>query len=333
MRRARLPVLVALSLLVAACGPPDPPLDVGVRDYQTDVALSDEASSASEDPLAAALSLLGLPPPPYADEDAATPSPCEEPAADAPSDSVPGAVDAPPAPAAYASNHQRDGTGDATGVTEAAGEHTVKRVEATPDGFAFQVVAEHRGSTARSRYEVRDDGLYLTNVESHASDDSRASFDPVPDLKVLALPAEVDESWQARGADPHTGREVSFTGEVVGAVHVDVCGAAVPAWDVRLTEGTIRGQPADGEAQAGDDGGAGDAATVRFEASLAVAAQHGGLPVRSGITASPVDGDATETSDDATETSGDATQASATVAEEPEPAVSPDADPQPGEAE
>lgn len=306
MRRLLLFALVGSMLSATACGPPEPPLDVGVREYQTDVTLHDAEDPSLDDPLVALLPLFALAPPPYTDEPDAivsTPGTCRELGADRSSGEVPDTVTEPPAESTYVYGVQ-DGAAPEAAGSSAAAELTIRGIEPTAETFAYQIVAEQAGSVTRNRYERRDEGLFLTHAETHASDGSRDAFNPVPALQLLPFPTEPGRQWQARGVDPHTGRTVTFDGEVVGRVAVDACGVAIDAWEVRLTSGSIgagsavRGQGGDsGSAQADpaadEEPDADTGWHMAFEARMAFAPQHGGLLVRSELNAGAAEGQAT----------------------------------------
>lgn len=283
MRAALTGAVAALALSAAACSPPDAPLDVGVREYQRDVALAAADGRPDRDAVATARALFAGVPPADADEDGATPtpSPCDEPAGAAEAGEVPGTVAHPPAVATYTYQPPPRADHDPAGVAR----HTVGGIEDTAAGFAFHVAIERSATVTRTRYERRDDGLYLTHTET-AADDERAAFNPLPALKLLALPAEPGQRWQARATDPHTGRTVAFTGEITEAVAVEVCGATVDGWAVQLSEGAVGHAPAEDEPESG-----GGEPEATFEGRLVVASGHGGLIVRTELAVRPADGE------------------------------------------
>lgn len=310
MRAALTGAVAALALAAAACAPPDEPLDVGVREYQRDVALA-AADGQPDRNAAATVQALFAGAPPADNDDAATPTPppCDEPAGAAEAGEIPDTVAHPPAAATYTYQPPPRADADPTG----AARHTVGGIEDTAAGFAFQVTIERDATVTRTRYERRDDGLYLTHTETAAADD-RAAFNPLPALRLLALPAEPGQQWQARATDPHTGRIVAFTGEITGAVAVEVCGATVDGWAVQLSDGALGHEPADDEPESGDG-----EPEATFDGRLVVAPGHGGLIVRTELTVRPADGEPI-TIDTA-------------VTGEPEPAAPADAPPSPEEPE
>lgn len=285
MRAALTVAVAALALAAAACAPPEEPLDVGVREYQRDVALAAADGQPDRDAAATVQALFAGAPPADADNDAATPTPppCDEPAGAAEAGDIPDTVAHPPAGATYTYQPRPQADADPTG----AARHTVGGIEDTAAGFAFHVAIERGAIVTRTRYERRDDGLYLTHTET-AADDDRVAFNPLPALKLLALPAESGQQWQARATDPHTGRTVAFTGETTEAVTVEVCGATVDGWAVQLSDGAVGHEPADAAEEAA---AAGEQPEATFDGRLVVAPDHGGLIVRTELTVRPADGE------------------------------------------
>lgn len=272
-RRPRSAMLLAsLAVAVSACGP-DIPIEVGVKDYSTDIVYgSQRQPTAPPPPIAAANPVPGFPgfiapPPPAALSTPLPQPPPPPPAAECPADDpfafpaepAPGPVTEPPMPGVY--TFRQEGTvavGDQTPqVLPTESLRQVRDVILEPTGdITYDVAIESLGETTTTSYAVRQttgdpslDGVFLTRVVTRRADGTVDEFAPVSGVRLIALPAGPGATWNDVATDPLRATSMVVQGAVVDKGRINACGTVLDAWTVEVT-GRLLGPGKDLEVKA-----------------------------------------------------------------------------------
>lgn len=268
--RLRPQMLLAFVLAASACAGPRVPLDVGVKEFPTDIILGSQTVDAPPEIVAVLQAPIPVPvPPPVAQrgvvspDPTPTPEPC--PAADPlgnPKRELRGVRTLPPKAAGY----EFGLTGKVkAGATELPLPPVLSRkianVAKEPSGiFTFDV----DGGFFTTTYRVvpqgagGEAGVFMTKQTFKTT--PPRTFTPTPSIKLLPFPVENGASWDVVGTDVSTQTSwiIHGTVGVFGpdpndpegpqilnpTIRVDACGEWLEGWAVRITgpnnEGSAR---------------------------------------------------------------------------------------------
>lgn len=295
MRSRPLHLFALIALLMTSCGGPRTPLEVGVREFPTDVLFGRRETPP--------------PPPPASNPNPGFPvlvSPPTPPVSRLPSPPSPPPPSCPEAHP-FTAPRQVAGTSSDKAPTEATypfrnegfservqGERTttenyppqssrrIDQVQTRSNGsFTYRVVDDLGGVATHTRFEVVPQspladqaGVFITQIVTGSD-----SFTPQPKLKILQFPAENGFQWDAVGTDPLRQTTMSFHGRIgqevpdgpdedeepdlVPKIRVDACGEVLDAWYVDISGGQVIGPRTN----------------LTFKSFYAIATQFGGLTV------------------------------------------------------
>jgi hypothetical protein len=283
MRRLAV-VALGLAMTASACGGPQRPFELGVKEIPSDLLLGRQTKPPL--PLPAQLPPMTFffsdvagptPPPPELPPPLPEPTPVPDPCPEAnPLDPVrlETQIDAPrpPTPATYAYRTSGTVIGNSLRTLGPTSTHDVANiVPLAPGEFTFDVGVQEGDRRTVTTYHVVPrtslvvpPGLYIARVDSG----DIVPFQPKPELMLLPFPALPGAAYNAAGTDGLT--TVRYDGRVVDTERIDACGTNIDAIHVEITNGVATtGRAQDGEQR-----------TETFSASYAVATQYGGLPVR-----------------------------------------------------
>jgi hypothetical protein len=294
IRRTRRPfgpavpiLLAAAVLLLGACGGPERPFELGLKEVPSDLLLGRQTQPTTPLPaqLPPAMFLVGdlaglLPPaarpapPPPLPEPPPPPAPCPE------SDPLAAAkvettvdIAAPPVPSTYTfrtSGTLLDPLGPrplpATATREVGAAQYV-----APAEFVFPVTVDQGGRRTTTTYHVVPrtslvvpPGLYISGVDSGEA----VPFQPKPELLLLPFPALPGTTFNTAGSDGAT--TVQYDGRVEETERINACGVPVDGIRVALTNGrATSGRVEEGSRLA-----------EVFNATYTIATQYGGISIR-----------------------------------------------------
>lgn len=319
--------LAVLALLAGACAGPVEPLAVGHHLHRSDIVLGalPVVQGAPEPPVALPPTSLPVrrviirvgppaspvapPPPPMPTIPPAPPvacpaaSPIASPVLVAPND-----VLTAPAPGTYTfrneGRYEVSGASAGKGTVEGEGTRTISNVQRVDaDTYRYDVEATLEDTTTTTTYLVTpgaEDGILIDKVVTRsgvegADDYEESTFDPTPDLRILAFPVETGTVWSATGVDPATGQAMTYDarvvvkdradacGDLVDTIVVEVDGSFLPCDDLPPEAEEVVGGLLEPEPAACDVGGrlvepaSGSSST--FHARYEFATQYGGLVV------------------------------------------------------
>lgn len=272
---------VVLLLLAVSCSGPRTPLDVGIKEINTDVVIGPIPPRVVAAPPAAPPRPVGFPPfvqPPVNPEPPPSSPPVSCPRANALAPvrhAVTTEASVPPAVASYRFLNQGTWTvGERTGAFPATSTRNVSNIvnAAEGGGFTFEVAIPDpaSGLTTTTTYHVYPSqpqpidptpGIYIDAVVSERGGTVEQTFTPVPPLLLMQFPAAIDVTWSSRGVDPQTQTVMQFDARIARQGVVDACGTKLAAWVVDVTNGSITSPTTQ----------------VTFSATLHIAPQYGGL--------------------------------------------------------
>lgn len=301
-----------MALAAAACAGPTPPLEVGIKEYPTDVVLGALKRAATPAPMPPVA--LNVPPsffgPRLPVEDGVTTTtrvtrpapPCAE---DDPLVPVKAMAEVratvPPAQAEYpfrtVGEFRSSGANAAQGTYPGQSTRAVTNVVQSDDGsYTFDVTATLGDQVTTTGYRVVPTGpapgragVFITKVV-----DNGRAFTPAPEMLLLQFPAELGTFWKVNAVDPVTQQTMSYNAAIDRKMRVNACGTPVEAWQVRIDGQLVFsctpaefGPPATtirperqtcvdldaGGAQAGQE------SVVSFTATYGIATQFGGISV------------------------------------------------------
>ena len=292
-------------LLLTACGSPNAAVDVGFKEVPSNVLLGAPASPtpmtrATPQPgpvLAPPPSVISLPPAPFAPLPPGGPLPPAPPVptgpacpvADplaAPKVEAPTSITRPPAAAAYVFDNigtfAVSGADARSGTFPARSVRLFGNVQGSEGSFQYDVAERIGDVTTTTTYSVvsrpslpgQEAGLFLTRTTYARADGSAASFAPVPQLKLAALPLLRGATTDQRGVDPNTGTVMSFTSTVEGKARVFACGEPLDTWTVHLTAGRLLSADQD----------------LDFDATYQLATHYGGIVIADAVAYQGQDG-------------------------------------------
>ena len=256
-------LLLVVSMAAGACGP-DVPLEVGVRDYSTDIVYGSQRQPPPlPPPVPAANPEPGfpgfiVPPPPIVvtqqpgSEPAPRPVP-PPPAAACPTDDpldfprqpATRTVSGPPAAGVYLFRQQ--GTvsiaGQPAQALPAESSREVRNVvPAANNEVTYDVVIESLGDVTTSSYAARQstgdpslDGVFLTRVVTRRANGGVDEFTPTRGVRIIAVPAGPAASWNDVGTDPLRATSMVVQGQVTDKGRVNACGTPLDSWTVKVT--------------------------------------------------------------------------------------------------
>ena len=320
LRTAPARYLALALILLAACGGPEEPLEVGLKEFGTRVVLGEPDSDLVTVPLppdaivVPSAGLVGLPIRP---SEVGSPLPpvatpvvdCPKaPLGAAPADDARTEVVAPPALAEY--EFRNDGEYSTTGATTLSGRfpkvstrrvHDVQKNES--GSFEFGVTSTVGDSVTTTSYLViprgaSGAGLHISGVR-HEAGDRISDFQPQPPLLLLPFPAVPGARWQASAVDPVNHTAMAYSGVVRPNSRVDACGTMLDAIEV-VIDGSVAEcavqTPVPGptttlpgpacSASAVQSSGTG---SQQFQATYAIGTQFGGLILADTVDATVVE--------------------------------------------
>ncbi len=305
MRRLRVG-LVALAIVLVGCGGPTIPLEVGVKEYPSDVIIGRAKQAALRQVVPAprrvpvVRSSVTAPPIPSITPRELCPK------ADPlgfPADVATNTISKPPVEGTY--YYRNDGTFDLGGVKGSLPPVTtreIKNVETNPPAFTFDIVEQATSITTSYLVDPNPDGggVYMTKQVQQVPGGT-ATFTPTPMIRLLPFPLENGAEWDSVGTDLSTGTTWVVHG-IVGAyrdenhddkpddadgdgqpdaavpkIRVDACGNWLDAWAVRITGPQGEGTPA--KILAPTTG-----TNVDFTATYMFGTQYGGFSLQDAIT-------------------------------------------------
>ncbi|MCA1832067.1 MAG: hypothetical protein ABR548_02820 [Actinomycetota bacterium] len=282
----RLALAIVLLLATVACSGPRSPLDVGVREIDTDVLIGPgRPTVVAFPPLAPAPGPIGFPgfvQPPII----TGPKPPSPPACPAADPLAPIAHEAttsatkPPVAGTYPYLVKGfNKIGDATNLVSETTSRTVANVvkAASGGGFTFDIVIpQPGGARTTTTYHVYPNqpeatdttpGIYIERVETKVPGADPLTFNPTPPLLLMQFPASANLTWTSRSVDPFSGTVEQFTGTIGNRQIIDACGTKIQTWRVDITDGSIQ-NPFE---------------SFTFEGTIYITPQFGGLSVRDNI--------------------------------------------------
>jgi hypothetical protein len=303
MKRRFGSLLILLTISAAACGGPRPPLEVGVREFPTNVLFGGRSQQEEAPPPPRGLNpspgfpVIVQPPPTVSDipvfgPTTAPPPPC--PSAhpfDAPRFVAETRGRVAPVASSYPFRHQ--GTFENVGPQSSSGvfpEQTTRAitgVEEDQDGsFEFQIEEDLGDRLTTTTYEVVPEsplaeraGLFITQVATRFDSDGSDSFTPQPPIQLMRFPASPGAQWDSFGTDPLSRTTMRFHArigiegpddddededpELISKARIDACGVVLDAWFVEVTQGEIIGPQTD----------------LDFQSVYAIATQFGTFPI------------------------------------------------------
>jgi hypothetical protein len=296
-------LLVALMALASACAGPRRPLEVGVREFPTNVLFGSRETPPPPPPAAnpnPGFPVLVPPPPIPPVTVGPSPRPAPSPQAacpqahpfTAPQYIAGNRSESPPVATTYPFRNDGvfenvEGGQTTTGTFPLSSTRTIHDVEEDPEGSFTFSITEFLGSRANTiRYEVVPEsplsdqtGVFITQIITDTQSGGSEAFTPQPSLKLLQFPAENGAQWDSVGTDPlrqttmrfhaRIGREIpdgddaDDVPDLVPKIRVDACGTVIDAWYVDITDGQVIGPQT----------------SLTFRSFYAVATQFGGFPV------------------------------------------------------
>lgn len=280
--RVRLIAVLVLAFATSACSGPHVPLEVGVKEIDTDVLIGPQRALPIIVPRTGTqpgpVGFPGFVQPPI---DVNVPPSPEPPPACPVADplspiahEVSSTVVKPPVPRSYP--FRNNGTwkvGNRSGVFPAIATRRVENIvnPAPGGGFSFDVtIPDRAGSTTTTTYHVYpisavpnapDPGLYIEEVVTRTPGRTDQTFTPVPSLLLLPFPAAPSRTWSSRGVDPLHQTVEQFDATILQKAFIDACGTRLEAWKVFVSGGSI----------------ASPTTSISFSATLWIAPQYGGL--------------------------------------------------------
>lgn len=259
-RAALASLLALLAVAASACGP-ETPVEVGVKDYSTDIVYGAQNKPAPPTPIPAANPNPGfpsfiVPPPPAPSASSASSAPplppptaviaCPE---DDPFSfpAQPATGDVPVLPVAGTYSFRQQGTitvGDAEAQQlPPTSDRVLRNVSGEPGiDVTYDVEITSFGETTTTSYAVRQttgdpslDGIYITRIVTQRADGSVDEFSPLNGVRLLALPVGPAVSWSDVGTDPLRATSMVVQGEVVDKGRVNACGTVLDSWTVEVT--------------------------------------------------------------------------------------------------
>ena len=278
---ARSAALALVLVVAAACSGPDVPLDAGVREYSTDIVYGRQSEPPQPAPILGANpdpafpGFLAPPPPApvasFPPPTVATPACAEADPFAFPAEVATPGIGEPPTAGRY--TYRQEGTIEIAGrdpiVLPPELSRTVDAVEtdAETGELTYDVVTTAFGETTTTSYAVRQttgdpslDGLFLTQVVTERPDGSVDQFAPLGGVRLIALPAAPQTTWNDVGTDPLTATSMIVDGTVVEKGRVNACGTVLDSWTVEVT-GRILGP----------------SKAIEIDATYAIGTQFGGL--------------------------------------------------------
>lgn len=307
MNARRASLLLALSgLLVGACAPSNN-LNIGLKDYATDVVYGGSATTAPElpPPFPGASLTPGFPsflvPPPLPSSFTPPrlvefiPDPC--PIADSKSRVIPAVQRIVGLPGNGRYSYKQAGsskTGAAAPVAlPVLTERTIKNAKLIDGEATWDVEIVEFGRTTVTSYRVRRpsgqssaqspaDGLYITHVlQTEAGKDPQEFLPLPPGLRIFAEPAAAGTPFVSAASDPSHGTGMALQGTIRETRKIDVCGVFVDTW---VTDATITVRRSGAPAAKPNDS---DDFTIT--ASYAVSTALGGIIIANSVTQTGTD--------------------------------------------
>jgi hypothetical protein len=298
--RRLIALLVVLVALASACAGPRRPLEVGVREFPTNVLFGSRETPPPPPPASnpnPGFPVLVPPLPPPIGQPPVPGSPLGRFCPQAHPFAAPRYIAAnratsPPVAATYA--FRNDGTfeniegGQSTkGTFPDSSTRTIHEEERSSDqSYSFTITEDLGTRTTTIRYRVVPEsaladqtGVFITQIITETDSGASEAFTPQPSLKLLQFPAENGAQWDSVGTDPlrqttmsfhaRIGREVpdgddpDDAPDLVPKIRVDACGVVIDAWYVDVTAGQVLGPQTN----------------LTFSSFYAIATQFGGFPV------------------------------------------------------
>ena len=248
----RIAVIAVLALVGSACAGPREPLEVGLKEFPSDVVLGSQKEDLATPvflppdalPLSTPLLPAGVSPPPAFTTTTLPPleaCPSADPLS-APKDEALSSVPFPPAAGSY--TFRNNGTFEVSGPNAQKGvfpelsTRTIKNIEElAPGKFTYDVESVLGDTTTVTSYRVEPPnggdisgpGLFIAKISSSTRGGEVSTFDPTPDLALLKFPIEIGNEFQSLGVDQRTGTAMAFSVTVGVKSRVDACGQFLDA--------------------------------------------------------------------------------------------------------
>lgn len=306
-RRSRA-LVACLAVGLAACAGPRTPLEVGVKEFPTDVLYGKRAEAPPPPPAFnpnPGFPILIQPPPRVSSSVSPPPSPSPLPCPTAHPFAAPkyeARSRGRAAPLAANYPFRNKGSFENTGASKSSGtfppqtKRTVTKVQKASDGsFTFQIEEDLLDRFTTTSYRVVPDsplsdqaGVFITQIVTRFRAGGSDSFTPATAIRLLAFPAASGTEWDSIGTDPLTQMTMRFHARigidvpnpehpdqpgVLAKARVDACGVVLDAWYVQIKDGQILGANTD----------------LDFKSIYAVVPQFGGFPVMEDITVTGTD--------------------------------------------
>ena len=264
MTARRASLLLAVSALLAGACAPSNDLNIGLKDYPTDVVYGDSATTVPEQlpaPFPGASLTPGFPgvfaPPPVPQDFSPppprpvefVPDPC--PIADSKSRVIAAAPKILGVPEAGAYSYKQQGSsksGDAAPVVlPTMAERKIKNVKLVEGEPTFDVEIVEFGITTLTSYRVRRPacrqeaaGLYITRILQTGGKGPEEFLPIQPGLRIFPEPAVPGALFVSAATDPIHQIAMRLQGTVKETRKLDVCGVFVEAWVTDVTIGVRR---------------------------------------------------------------------------------------------
>lgn len=308
LRGRFLGLVAVMALIEAACAGPGVPLEVGMKEYPTDVILGAQVQPPALPPVSnPSITTFAFVPPPVVIGRplVVTPVPAACPSAHpftAPKHEARNRAINPPVPGTYVFRNK--GTYEYSKLTPPKGSlptqstRTIKDVKKDTDDptrYSFTVVEDLGGAVTTTTFHViptatieGDQGIYITQMTTKLQDGSSDVFAPRPEIKIMGFPAEPGASWTSSGTSTTgSGDSEALKGRVgldipgqptqlQAKARVDACGEPLDALYVLI------GGPPAVPTDPPDPAGAvivGPNRNLRLKAIYAFATQYGGFSI------------------------------------------------------
>ncbi|MHB8513323.1 MAG: hypothetical protein ACYDCC_14255 [Actinomycetota bacterium] len=293
MRSTRVLCCVLLFCL-SACGGPERPLDIGMKEIGTDVLIGPNAGSQSPSPAPASSRSIAFPsfvepPLPTFTEPSPQPTivacPTTGPITTI-THELTSTATKPPAASSYTFHNSGSfSLGAKTYPYPSESDRIITNIRpsTTSDDYQFDVaIAQPDGSTTTTTYHVYPSqpaptdtapGMYIEQVVTKQSDGTTQNFAPTPALEVIPFPASTGSTWSVRSIDPLTQVVMQYDATISTERDLDVCGKRLVAWEVDISNGSIRSP----------------SSAIFFTASVDIGTQYGGLSLADSLSMSGTD--------------------------------------------
>jgi hypothetical protein len=252
--------LALCGLALAACAPSNN-VNIGLKDYATNVVYGDPSSTTTQPPAPAPVAALSpgfpsfivpAPPPPLPPGTPEPPARIIEyvpeacPTADAKARHIPVGpkIVGQPGPGTY--TYKQEGKTSGAGaplVLPPLGQRTIKNLKVVGGYPSWDVEIVEFGVTTTTSYRLYRpssrpelDGLYITRIVQAAPGRAVDEFAPLdPGLRIMQEPAAPGSQWTSVATDPTHAVSMILQGTIKEKGGLDVCGLIEEGWPVDVT--------------------------------------------------------------------------------------------------